>query len=238
MAKFLLVHGSCHGAWCWRDVMPVLRSMGHLTNAIDLPGHGSDPTDIRKISLASYADAVLSASDKDTIVVAHSMAGYPVTAAAEIAPRKLRRIVYLCAYVPQSGLSLAEMRKAWPEQPLLPAILTDKDNVSFTIDPEKIRDIFYHDCPPGTLSYAAPRLNPQAVAPQTTKLTITERSLSVPRSYIRCTDDRTIPPAYQSAMCDGWPDDDVYQIDTGHSPFFAEPKGLAAVLSKISEAPQ
>ena len=29
MAEYLLIHGSCHGAWCWRDVIPALEALGH-----------------------------------------------------------------------------------------------------------------------------------------------------------------------------------------------------------------
>ena len=39
MARFLLIHGSCHGAWCWRDLLPELAARGHEARAIDLPFH-------------------------------------------------------------------------------------------------------------------------------------------------------------------------------------------------------
>jgi hypothetical protein len=29
MATFVLVHGSCHGGWCWKKVTPLLRKYGH-----------------------------------------------------------------------------------------------------------------------------------------------------------------------------------------------------------------
>jgi hypothetical protein len=29
MAEVLLIHGSCHGAWCWRDLIPALAARGH-----------------------------------------------------------------------------------------------------------------------------------------------------------------------------------------------------------------
>ena len=44
MARFLLIHGAGHGAWCWRAVLPLLRAMGHEAEALDLPSHGSDRT--------------------------------------------------------------------------------------------------------------------------------------------------------------------------------------------------
>jgi pimeloyl-ACP methyl ester carboxylesterase len=37
--EFVLVHGACHGAWCWDDVGARLRRRGHRVVAVDLPGH-------------------------------------------------------------------------------------------------------------------------------------------------------------------------------------------------------
>ena len=36
-------------------------------------------------------------------------------------------------------------------------------------------------------------------------------------------------------MTQGWADGDVYEMATGHSPFFADPAGLAAVLDRIAK---
>ena len=81
---FVLVHGSWHGAWCWGLVEPRLNQAGHISLAIDLPGHGLDaaipdsfrsrpldplafgtePSAIAGIGIGSYADAVISAADR------------------------------------------------------------------------------------------------------------------------------------------------------------------------------
>ncbi|WP_373051205.1 alpha/beta fold hydrolase, partial [Thalassovita aquimarina] len=127
MAQFLLVHGAGHGAWCWRDVIPALQRLGHQAKAIDLPGHGEDKTPYQDVTLDLYADALLDALDYPMIVVGHSMGGYPITLAAERNPLNFRHLVYLCAYVPKPGLSLAQMRMEAPYQPLLPAIRMTED---------------------------------------------------------------------------------------------------------------
>jgi len=43
MPDILLVHGSCHGAWAFRDLAPALQDLGYTARAIDLPGHGANP---------------------------------------------------------------------------------------------------------------------------------------------------------------------------------------------------
>ena len=110
MARILLVHGSCHGAWCWRDLIPELTALGHDAFAIDLPSHGTDTTPMAEVTLDLYAQAILDALDGPTIVVGHSMAGYPISRAADLRPANIARLVYLCAYVPWDDHSLVEMR--------------------------------------------------------------------------------------------------------------------------------
>lgn len=239
MARFLLIHGSCHGAWCWRDVLPELHAAGHEAWAIDLPGHGDDPTPLHEVTLMAYARAILDAIDAaggaPVVLVGHSMAGYPISLAADMAPDKIEKLVYLCAYAPKNGLSLVDMRIAAPRQPLLPAIRKSADGASFTIDPDMAEAVFYHDCPAGTVAYAVPLLCPQAVLPQATPLTLGAGYATVARHYIRCTDDRTIPPEYQITMTEDWPADTVSELACGHSPFFAMPAMLARRLIDMTE---
>ncbi|MBI1219160.1 MAG: alpha/beta fold hydrolase [Rhodobacteraceae bacterium] len=234
MARFLLIHGSGHGAWCWRGVLPFLNTGGHQARAIDLPSHGDDKTPADQVTLDGYARAIVDAIDEPVILVGHSMAGYPITAAAELAPEKVAKLVYLCAYVPVPGLSLADRRRAGPRQPLLAAIRVAPDRVTWSADPDQIEAVFYHDCPPGTVAYARARLTPQPILPQETVLDLTARSATIPRHYIRCTDDRTIPPEYQEAMTADWPASTVTTLPTSHSPFFAAPAMLAERLIEIA----
>lgn len=234
MADFLLIHGSCHGAWCWRDVIPALAALGHTARAIDMPSHGEDPTPLAEVTLESCRDAILAAASPETIVLGHSWGGYPISAAAEAAPESMRGLIYLCAYVPISGLSMVEMRKRAERQPLMPAVRRSEDGLSFTFDPEQAPALFYHDCPAEAVADAMPRLTPQPIAPQATPLEVTERFASVPKYYIRCAQDHAIPPEYQAEMVQDWPEDHVFSIPTSHSPFFADPEGLAALLDRIA----
>ncbi|MGR3605674.1 alpha/beta fold hydrolase [Sulfitobacter sp.] len=233
MSDILLVHGSCHGAWCWRDLLPELRALGHAPRAIDLPGHGDDLTPVNDVTLDSYADAVLAASTPQTVVVGHSMGGFAISAAAQKNPAAMARLIYLCAYVPAAGMTLADRRKQAPSQPLMPAVRMADDGKSFTLDPTMTEALFYNDCPPGAAEFAIPRLCAQAIAPTTVALPDTRRAESLPRSYIRCMDDRTIPPAYQVTMTQDWPDKDVYEMATGHSPFLTDPARLARIIKTI-----
>ena len=231
MSDFLLIHGSCHGAWCWDDLIPHLTAMGHTARAIDLPSHGQDMTPAGEVTLALYARAIVAAIETPVILVGHSMAGYPITAAAGLAPEKISALVYVCAYVPMAGKSLADMRRMAPTQPLLDAIIVDKARMTFRVDPDKAAEKFYHDVPPTRAAWAIGQLGPQPILPQETPL-VPDHSL--PRHYLRCTDDRTIPPEFQTTMTADWPAGTVSDLPTSHSPFLSDPALLAQHLDRIA----
>ncbi|CAD0184766.1 acetoin dehydrogenase E2 subunit dihydrolipoyllysine-residue acetyltransferase [Ruegeria sp. THAF57] len=236
MADFLLVHGSCHGAWCWRDVVPALEHLGHSAHAIDMPSHGSDPTPIADVTLRSCRDAVLSASSPQTIIVGHSWGGYPISAAAEADPKGMKALVYLCAYVPEDGQSMIEMRRKSPRQTIGDAVEKSADGLSYSVKPDRVQALFYHDCPPATVPYALARLCPQATAPQDTPLPLGDQFKQVPKAYIRASDDQTIPNEYQEHMSHAAPQHMRYVIDSSHSPFFSHPNQLAEILDEIASS--
>ncbi|WIV51163.1 alpha/beta fold hydrolase [Marivivens sp. LCG002] len=234
MSEIILVHGSCHGAWCWRDVIPELEALGHDVTAIDLPSHGDDTTPVETVTLDLYAEAIVKAIKGKAVLVGHSMGGYPITAAAELAPEKVERLIYLCAYVPREGMGLADMRRAAPRQPLLEAVVVDEARISFTVNPEMAVEKFYHDVAPETAAWAISNLCPQAILPQETALEL-RNSPSIARNYIRCLYDGAIPTEFQFTMTEGWPDGTVVDMATSHSPFFSDPKGVAAHIHSFTK---
>jgi pimeloyl-ACP methyl ester carboxylesterase len=231
MAEFLLIHGSCHGAWCWDDLIPHLRAAGHNARAIDLPSHGADPTVPADVTLDLYARAIVDAIDTPVILVGHSMAGFPITQAANLAPEKVDKLFYLCAYAPMVGKSTADMRRMADTQPLRDAIIVAPDRVTFSVDPNKATEKFYHDVDPARAAWAVRQLGPQPILPQETAIA---QLPDVPRHYIICTDDQTIPPGFQDTMTAGWPSKTVTTLPTSHSPFLSAPAALAAALIKAA----
>lgn len=236
MAEFLLIHGSCHGAWCWRDVIPELQALGHAARAIDLPSHGADKTPIADATLDAYRDAILAQIETPVILVGHSMAGFPIAAAAEAEPEKIAKLIYLCAYAPFSGESVISMRKMQSRQPLLDAIEISEDRLSWSPKLDQAKAAFYHDCPDDVLAYATANIVPEPNLPQMTRLELGANYVRTAKAYIRCTDDRTIPPEFQSEMAARLEPAERYEMQTSHSPFFADPVGLAALLDKIAKA--
>lgn len=234
MARFLLVPGSCHGIWCWDLLRAELARLGHHAQGIELPGHGADPTPRAGITLDDYARAIRLAVDQGgpAILLGHSMAGYPITAAAERDPGKLRALVYLCAYRPRHGRSVADLRRAADRQPLRGTFRLAAG--CFTFDPAVVVDRFYHDCPADLAADAAARLTPEPIAPQETPLDLTAASGDLLQFYIRCTADRAIPPEHQAMMAADLPAEHVMELPSSHSPFLAMPARLAVLLDGIA----
>lgn len=233
MAEFLLVHGSCHGAWCWRDVIPALDAFGHRARAIDLPGHG-DGREAGTVTLDETCRAVAEAATEQSILVGHSWGGFPITGALshmEVLPRGL---IYLCAYLPKADQSLIDMRRAGPRQTIGSAAQKSGDEMSYTIVPEAAPELFYHDCTKETVAFALRHLCAQPIPPQATPLAFDAKWNQLPRAYIRCTEDRTIPPEYQEMMQRELPAEARYEMESSHSPFFGAPDRLAALLNRIA----
>lgn len=238
MADILLIHGSAHGAWCWRDFIPALEAEGHSVEAMDLPSHGSDTTPVNEVTLDMYADAIIDKLEgRPRVLMGHSMGGYPISLVAERRPDLVQHLVYLCAYVPKAGYSLAEMRKDAPRQPLIPAIQMNEDRKSFTVDLSMVQKVFYADCSDEQIDFACANLCPQAVAPNAVPVELTGRYASVPRSYIRCMQDGAIPYEYQVTLTSNWSDKSVVDMDVSHSPFFSAPEPLAKIVTEFLSEP-
>ena len=56
--EYVLVHGACHGAWCWDEVAVRLRAKGHRVVTLDLPGHGRRAAEVRRAGVEAYGRAV------------------------------------------------------------------------------------------------------------------------------------------------------------------------------------
>jgi pimeloyl-ACP methyl ester carboxylesterase len=241
MATYVLVHGAWHGAWCWHKVLPLIEERGHKVHAIDLPGHGNDKTPTASVSLESYVQRVRLVLDgeaePDMVVVGHSMGGIVITQAAEERPDRIRKLVYLCAFLPTNGQSLLDLgRQDAQTMVRMPnTVVPSADGTSFTLKTESLKEIFYHDCSDEDVTFARERLVPQAAAPFATAMHTTEANFGrVPRVYIECLQDHAISPPIQERMYTTLPCERVITMDTSHSPFFSAPNELAEHLLSLA----
>jgi pimeloyl-ACP methyl ester carboxylesterase len=239
MATYVLVHGAWHGAWCWHKALPLIEARGHKVEAIDLPGHGDDRTPTTSVSLDSYVQRVcqtLDAEAEPAIVVGHSMGGIVITQAAEERPNRIRKLVYLCAFLPANGQSLMDLgRQDTQTMARMPDAIVPLADGSLTLKTESLKEVFYHDCSDEDVTFARERLVPQAGAPFATAVRTTEANFGrVPRVYIECVQDRVITPPAQERMYTSLPCERVITMNASHSPFFSAPNELAEHLHLLA----
>ena len=226
----VLLHGSWHGGWCWKKVVPYLHVNGYSSQAIDLPAHGKDKSDIINISLHSYVDKVISTInqiDKQVILVGHSMAGSVITQVAEYIPEKIDRLIYVAAFLPENGLCLYDYALQDSESMLTGNIITDEENNLSSLNPECISPAFYGQCSDTDIEYAKANLVDEPLKPSNTPVITTERFGSVPRFYIQCLLDCAVTPSLQTKMFNALPCRQIISLNTDHSPFFSAPKELS-----------
>jgi pimeloyl-ACP methyl ester carboxylesterase len=238
MTSFLLVHGSWHGAWCWEKLIPFLDGAGRAVLAVDLPGHGDDKTPTAEITLASYGKAVCRGARSlppPVVAVGHSMGGWAISQAAESCPDHFAALIYLCAFLPRDGLSVSEIAGDPVREALDGALVTDEANACTRIRNGMARDIFYGDCSQEDAERAEARLGPDPLAPIMTPIRLSEERYGrIPRAYVECTGDRTLPLESQRAMVASAGCRETVTLATGHSPFLAAPAELAERLTHLA----
>lgn len=231
MASFVLVHGAWHGAWCWEKVMPHLHRRGHQAVAVDLPG--SDPT----ASFDDYANAVLAAAEgfDEPILVGHSMAGQTIPLVA--AHRRVSRLVYLCATLPDVGRSLFDQMESEPGM-INPEYLKgvgepDTQNCISWIDEKIALKVLFSDCEGTTAVEAFQQLSPGALFPATQPFSLPALP-SVPSTYVMCVDDNMVSPAWSRRVVGTRLHADLIEMPGGHEPFLSRPAHLAEVLHGLA----
>jgi len=238
MATFILIHGAWHGGWCWERVVPLLEAAGHDVLAPDLPGVGQDRRAIGPDPIGEWADFVadlVSAADAPVILVGHSRGGVVISEVAERVPDKVARLVYLTAFLLQSGESLRDVADRYQDVGPAPAIRRAEDPSRLALDLELSVPIFYNRMSAEDAHAAAERLMPEPAAVFTTPVRLTaERFGRVPRAFIEATDDRAISLEMQREMQAVLPCERVITLESDHSPFYSAVPELAAALLELA----
>ena len=110
---FVLVHGAWHGGWCWRRVADLLTARGHKVFAPTLTGLGERAHLLdAKVGLDTHIADVVNVLKweglSDVVLVGHSYGGIIISGVAEAAGKSIASIVFLDAFMPDNGASLAE----------------------------------------------------------------------------------------------------------------------------------
>jgi pimeloyl-ACP methyl ester carboxylesterase len=190
--------------------------------------------------------------DGKVILVGHSAGGITVSAVAEQVPNLILAVVYLAGFMVPNGMSLlAMLQHETLSSALAPglfvgdpvAIGATRIHVGSTDEAYRslLKAAFYGDLSESDFAHAASQLhcdesNSGAVTPSE----ITPGKFgTVPRHYIRCTQDRAIPLTGQDHMI-ATVDAAIggktltHTLKSSHSPFLSQPANLSRILMDIS----
>jgi pimeloyl-ACP methyl ester carboxylesterase len=115
MVTFVLVHGACHGGWCWRDVTAELRAAGHEVFAPTLTGlgersHLASPAVDLSMHIRDVANLIEWEDLREVVLVGHSYGGMVITGVADRLADRLAALVYLDALVPQDRQCVLDLQ--------------------------------------------------------------------------------------------------------------------------------
>ena len=238
MTTYLLLHGAWHDSRVWRQVAPTLTAAGHRVVTPELPGNGSDATPPGEVTLALYRDTIgrlVGSLGEPIVLVGHSMAGIVISSVAEAMPERIKRLVYLGAFLLPAGMSIEAFYAGYADPDMAGAVHALRpapDGSHSTIDPVAAPALFLNGCSATIATLATAQLRPQPNQPWRDPVAVTDARFGrVPRSYIALLRDRALFPELQRIMCgDLVPTANVVELDTDHSPFHSAPDRLVGHL--------
>ncbi len=233
----VLVHGAWAAPFAWKLVEDILVGKGYTVITPQLPGHGSDNTDPKTLHMDSYinhvADTIKKLGEK-VILVGHSMAGMVVSGVAEQIPDLIEKLIYIAAYVPQSGQSAYAVSTLDTQSLLGASLLVSEDQTLFDVKAEDAMNIFCQDAPDDIQKLVMANYKSEPAAPFADPVNVTEENFGrVKKYYIETLQDHGIGNLLQKAMVKSAKITDVYTVDSGHCPMLSQPVQLSDILATI-----
>lgn len=235
----VLVHGGAHGAWCWE---PLLAHLATPALAVDLPGRGATPGDLGTLTVADFAASVLADADRAGrdrfVLVGHSLGGLTITEVARVAPGRVAALVFVSCAVPPEGRSV--MDTAAPDVRDLGERARTRPRVGrgAGLDEATARAMFCNDMDDEQARFVLDRLGAEAEGIVWEPVTRAGIPPSIPKTWVRLLQDRSLPPSVQDASVRNLEDVpggtvEVVDLDAGHDAMVSRPAELAAILERV-----
>jgi len=215
----LLVHGAFADASSWRKVIPLLEKEGFTVTAVQIP-------------LKSLADdvattkRVIDAQKDDVILVGHSYGGAVITDAAA-GNAKVKGLVYVAAFAPDAGETLAGLIERFSPSPLGTAVAPDSAGFLY-IDRTKFQSVFANDLPTDEAALLAATQKPiaGAIFGEGVKAAAWK---TIPSWYVVSTQDNAINPDLERFMAKRI-GARTKEIKASHVGFISLPAEIAKVI--------
>ncbi|KAI5568093.1 hypothetical protein POPTR_013G158200v4 [Populus trichocarpa] len=247
---FVLVHGVCHGAWCWYKIRCLMEKSGHKVTCLDLKSAGIDQSNPNTIlTFDEYNAPPLTRflsnlpDNEKVILVGHGAGGLSLTDAIHRFARKIRMAIYVAANMLKHG-SDQDIKDGDPDvseygevADLEYGMGLDQPPTSIIIKEEFQKRLLYHMSPKEDTILASMLLRPGPVrALKGARFEGGKDADSVPRIYIKTLHDQMLKPMKQEQMIKRWQPCQVLVLESDHSPFFSTPSLLLDLISKGAAA--
>ncbi|KAL8117569.1 methyl jasmonate esterase 1-like isoform X2 [Apium graveolens] len=250
---FVLVHGGCHGAWCWYKVATLLRSDGHRVTTLDSAACGINQKQVQEVhSYHDYFEPLLEfmanlPPDEKVILVGHSYGGYGLSLAMESFPEKISVAVFVTALMPGPDLTyltisheISKVFKSFGDEIFTFVQSSDKRIISYNFRQEALASKLYQLSPAQDLTLATLLARPHPAETDTNAseelMVSNEKYGSVCRVYVVADQDILLPEETQRWMIQLNPPDEVKVIQgSDHMTMFSKPQELCSCLLAIAQ---
>src|SRR6266852_3686930 len=223
MNNIVLVHGGFVDGSGWEGVYRTLKKDGYNVSIVQNP----------TLSLAddvAVTKRVLASQDGPAILVGHSYGGAVITEAGN--DPKVVGLVYITAFAPDKGESVATLIKNAPPGAPVPPILPPQDGY-LLLDKSKFAASFAGDVEPEKAAFMADSQVPWGV--EALSGSISEPAWkSKPSWYLIATDDKMIPPDAQRFMSKR-AGSTVVEAKGSHAIYVSQPRAVAALIEQAAK---
>ncbi|MGB2675703.1 MAG: alpha/beta hydrolase [Candidatus Acidiferrum sp.] len=223
MNNIVLVHGGFVDGAGWEGVYKILKRDGYSVSIVQNPTISlQDDVEVTK--------RVFAAQDGPAILVGHSYGGAVITEAGN--DPKVVGLVYITAFAPDRGESVASLIKDPPPGASVPPILPPQDGYLF-LDKTKFAASFAADVDAEKAAFMADSQVPWGVAALSGR--ISEPAWRAkPSWYLIATDDKMIPPDAQRFMSKR-AGSTVVEAKGSHAIYVSQPGAVAGLIEQAAK---
>ena len=224
MNNIVLIHGGFVDGSGWESVYSILKKHGYNVSIVQNPTLSlADDVAVTKRNLASQ--------DRPVMLVGHSYGGAVITEAGN--DPKVAGLVYITAFAPDKGESVATLIKDPPPGAPVPPILPPQDGY-LLLDRAKFAASFAGDVEAEKAAFMADSQVPWGL--EALGGEISEPAWKAkPSWYLIATDDKMIPPDAQRAMSKR-AGSTVVEVKGSHAIYVSQPEAVAALVEKAAKS--
>lgn len=222
----VLVHGGFVDGSGWLGLYSILKRKGFTVSIVQNP----------TISLegdVAAAKLVIDQQAGPVILVGHSYGGAVITEAGS--NPNVAGLVYITAFMPDAGESVATLIANPPPGAAVPPILPAIDGFLF-LDREKFAASFAGDVDPKIARFMADSQVPWGLNALNGAVTHPAWRTK-PSWYLRVTDDHMIPIAAQRFMCER-AGSDATEVRGSHAIYVSNPQAVATLIETAASSPK